>query len=199
MALVTYDDLKAQVANWLARDDLTDNIPDFITLFEAKIARKLNLRPTEAAATITMSSGSGPLPADFLGMRRLTWTGTPKRELDYVHPGYLKASHPAGETGIPNLFTIEAGNVLVSPSDDTALSILYRAKTPALVGSLNWLWTTYPDIYLYGTLAEAQGFNIDPEKLAMWKGLADEGIEDIVRNDFNERTNMSMRVMGPTP
>src|SRR5216684_3273970 len=199
MPLVTYSDLQTQIANWLARDDLTANIPDFIILFEAKIARKLNIRPTEIVASVTMASASGPLPADFLGMRRVTWTGNPRQELDYVHPGFMQANHPVGSAGIPDVFTIEAGNIKVAPADDTALEIVYRGKTAALSTALNWLWTVAPDIYLYGSLAEAQGFNIDPEKLSVWKTLADEGMQDILINDFNERTNMSMRTMGPTP
>jgi hypothetical protein len=35
MSLSTYSDLQTQVANWLARSDLTAYIPDMITLFEA--------------------------------------------------------------------------------------------------------------------------------------------------------------------
>ena len=38
MALTTYTELKAAIADWLNRSDLTSQIPDFITLAEAEMA-----------------------------------------------------------------------------------------------------------------------------------------------------------------
>lgn len=43
MALDTYTGLKAAIASWLMRDDLTDAIPDFIMLAEARISRTLRV------------------------------------------------------------------------------------------------------------------------------------------------------------
>ena len=34
MAITTYSELKTSIANWLNRDDLTTQIPDFISLAE---------------------------------------------------------------------------------------------------------------------------------------------------------------------
>ena len=39
MALTTYTELKASIADFLNRDDLTTVIPDFITLAESQINR----------------------------------------------------------------------------------------------------------------------------------------------------------------
>jgi hypothetical protein len=39
MAINNYTELVAAIAEWLARDDLTARIPDFVTLAEAKINR----------------------------------------------------------------------------------------------------------------------------------------------------------------
>src|SRR6266704_6726476 len=87
MSLATYSDLQTQIANWLARDDLSAYIPDFITLFECAAARKLKVRLQESTTTLTPSSGVATLPADYLGYRRVTWTGSPNQELSYVaHP-----------------------------------------------------------------------------------------------------------------
>src|SRR5215813_14135747 len=200
MPFTSFSDLQTAIGTWLRNDEATDSIPDFITLFEAKIARKLNLRPTEITATLPLTSGVAALPADFLGMRRVTWLGSSARELDYVHPGLLKIYYPTSPQGMPNLYTLESGNILVMPiNDSSSLGILYRGKTTALVTALNWLFTDYPDLYLYGSLAEAQGFNVDQSNLAMWKSLADEAWNEVAINDFNERTNMSMRSTGLTP
>src|SRR5882672_139887 len=37
MSILTYTDLQSAIGNWLARSDLSANIPDFITLAEQRI------------------------------------------------------------------------------------------------------------------------------------------------------------------
>ena len=44
MAFTTYTTLKTSIANYLGRTDLTDQIPDFITLAENRLRRDLRLR-----------------------------------------------------------------------------------------------------------------------------------------------------------
>ena len=48
MSLDTYSNLQTSIANFLARDDLTTNIPDFISLAEARMSRELDTRSQEA-------------------------------------------------------------------------------------------------------------------------------------------------------
>src|SRR5437899_475493 len=95
MAFTTYAELQAAIASWLARDDLTAYIPDFITIFEAAAARKLKVRLQESTTTLTPSSGVATIPTDYLGHRRVTWTGSPVHELGYVAPpiyaGYIES------------------------------------------------------------------------------------------------------------
>lgn len=199
MAFTTYAELQTAIASWLARDDLTSNIPDFITLFEAQAARKLRVRPMETTATLTPSSGTAALPTGYLGHRRLTWTGSPLAELMYVHPTYLRALYPTTPSGTPAHFTIEAGNILVRPTSDTNLELLYYAKTGALSSALQWLFNNHPDAYLYGSLAEAHGFNVDVAQMALWTQKRDEVYAEIEKLDFRERANMAVRVIGATP
>lgn len=197
MSLSTYSDLQTQVANWLHRSDLTAYIPDFITLFEAAAARKLRVRPMEVTTTLTPSVGSVALPVDYLGWRRLTWTGSARVELQYVHPSILQAYFPDSPTDTPSMFTIEGGNILIRPLDTTALEFVYYAKNGALSSTLNWLYTNHPDIYLFGTLAEAQGFKVDADKLALWKARRDEIFDEIEKLNFRENGSMQMKVRGP--
>jgi hypothetical protein len=199
MAITTYAELQSAVASWLARDDLTTNIPDFITLFEASACRKLRVRPTEVEATLTPASGVATLPTDFLGVRRLTWEGSTPRELAYVHPSYLQGMYPSSEDGIPTSYTIEGGSVLLRPTSDENLTLVYRAKTAAVSGALNWLFTSNPDIYLFGALTEAYMFNRDAENAAIWRARTEQAFNEIKEVDFHYRGRMSARVDGPTP
>ena len=200
MALATYSDLLTTVANYLARDDLTAYIPDGVTVFEAAAARKLKVRPQEATTTLTPSGGVATLPSDYLGYRRVTWTGTPTFELNYVAPA-VYASYISSGSGTPAIFTIEGGNLRVAPSDDTALTFDYFQKTPALSGTLNWLYTNHPDAYLFGTLCEMNAFNKGNafHDASLWKQRRDEVFAEIQSLDFNERQGMAVRVFGLTP
>jgi hypothetical protein len=201
MTIQTYSDLQGAVANWIARADLTTNIPDFIALFESVANRRLRLRQQESAVTLTASSGVATLPADYLAWRRVTWTGQFPRELEYVHPSYLHALYPTLPADIPRLFTIEGGNLTVAPTDNTALTFDYFQKIPALsnTNTSNWLLATAPDLYLFGSLAEAHGFVKDAESLALWKSRRDELFEEIERLDVKTRGQSGIRVVGPTP
>jgi len=44
MSITNYTELKAGVADWLNREDLTAQIPDFITFAEARLNRTLRVR-----------------------------------------------------------------------------------------------------------------------------------------------------------
>jgi hypothetical protein len=91
MALTTYAELLTTVANYLARDDLTAYIPDGVTLFECAAARRLKVRLQESTTTLTPSSGVATIPSDYLGYRRVTWTGSPNQNLEYVAPSLWAA------------------------------------------------------------------------------------------------------------
>jgi len=201
MSLVSYADLQTQVANWLARTDLNPFIPDMITLFEAAAARKLKVRQQETTVSLATTNGVATLPSDFLGYRRVTWVGSFNVDLDYVHPSVWQFYEPTTIQGTPQVFTIEGGNLSIAPLDDSGLQLVYNQKTPALSSSLNWLYTNYPDVYLFGTLCEANFFNKGSALplAAMWKQRRDEAFDEIQRVDFNERQGMAIRVFGITP
>lgn len=199
MPLATFAELKTEFTNWLGNSLYSDSYNDFITLFEASAARRLHVRENATTATITMSGGSGTLPTDFLSAKRMTWTGTPAVELEYVHPTYLRALHPTTDSGYPEQYTIEGGSVIVRPVSDTSLQTLYVQKTAVLSGTLNWLFTKHPDAYLFGSLVEAEAFGVNDERAAFWKLRRDEVFKEIETQEFNHRSPMHIRPMGATP
>jgi len=179
MALGTYSELKASVANWLDRDDLTTEIVDFIALAEARFNRELRTPDMEARATASTSGEYLALPDGFLGMRSIYLSGSPQTPLDYFAPHLLRMTHSSGETGQPTSYTIADDQLIFAPIPSTAqtVEILYYGKIPALSDSntTNWLLTAHPDLYLSGALAAAAAF-IDDPRMALWKATSDEAI-----------------------
>ena len=199
MPFTTYAELQAAVADHLARDDLDDFIPDFITLFECTASRRLRVRLDETSTTLTPTSGIATVPTDMLGFRRVTWTGSPRNDLVYVHPSYFEALYPNRDSGTPGNYTVEGTSLKVGPLSDTNLDVVYYARTAAVSGTLNWLFTKHPDAYLFGTLVEAEAFNKNLEKATLWRARCDLVFDEILKADFNERGQMTMRVHGQTP
>ncbi|HLH96439.1 MAG TPA: hypothetical protein VKW08_15090 [Xanthobacteraceae bacterium] len=202
MTLATYTDLTTAIGNWLQRQDLAAVTPSFVQLFEACANRRLRVRQQEATVELTPANGVVVLPADYLAWRRLTWTGNPRQELAFVEPSWLQAAYPDLPTDTPRVFTIEGGNILTMPLDptDTALELVYFQQIPSLAAnSTNWLMSQHPDLYLFGSLAEAEAYTVNPDAAALWKSRRDELFDEIERLSNKSRGAGAVRIMGPTP
>jgi hypothetical protein len=201
MAISTFAELKSAIENWLSHTLFTSRVPEFIALFEATANRRLRVRQQETSTNLTPSSGAASLPSDYLQWRRVTWTGSSRIELEYVEPSYLQALYPTGTSDSPRFFTIEGSTLRTRSSDSTALEFLYYAKVAALSDSAttNWLLTAHPDLYLFGSLAEAELFGVDDERFPLWKSRRDELFEEIIQLSNKTRGAGAIRVMGAAP
>ena len=68
MALTNYTELKASIADFLNRDDLTAVIPDFITLAESGMNREVRHWRMETRKTAVLDTQYTALPTDFLSL-----------------------------------------------------------------------------------------------------------------------------------
>src|SRR5215831_11445401 len=202
MSITTYAELQTAIGNWLDHSLFTARIPEFIALFEACANRRLRVRQQEATTSLTPdANGSATLPTDYLALRRVTWTRAPRVELQYVHPSYLQAAYPSSPTDVPRIFTIEGATLKIRPLDGTPLELDYFQKVPALSdgNSSNWLLAAHPDVYLFGSLVEAEMFGVNDERAPAWKARRDEIFDQIERLTNKTRGAGAMRVMGVTP
>ncbi len=200
MSIATFSDLKTSIASYLARDDLTTLIPDFITLFEAFANRKLGVRRAETTTNLTTSSGSVALPSDFMEWRRLQFNSSIPVVLEYTEPNYFYGRWGDRAAGDPVAFTIVGSNILVGAVDDaTNYTLDYFATLTALSVSntTNWLLTNYPDAYLAGSLVEAFIYIGDSDKAAIWKSRRDTAIDEIILLDAKARAPSRIRIDGP--
>lgn len=174
MALATYTDLQASIATWLKRDDLTSVIPDFIALAESRLMRDLRLRQQITSTTLTTVAGqqSVTLPTDFLEFENVSLRSSQTRSLSYAPVEHIDTKYPTEYTGTPAVYAIEGQTMLLGPTPDAvySLPVIYYAKWPALsVTPTNWLLTNHPGLYLFASLAEAQPYMLDDQRIAVWE------------------------------
>ena len=174
MPFTTYTELKAALADWIDRDDLTTQIVDFISLAEAEFNRTLFVPEREGVSTSSVTSGTWALPTDFWALRSLYIDSDPKVFLEQMTLGELRNTYSAAKTGKPQNYAIQKGSELVlGPSPDTTytLALNYWKSITPLSGSVasNWLLASYPDLYLYGSLVQANMFMIDDARVPLWQ------------------------------
>ncbi|WKV16966.1 hypothetical protein [Microcystis phage MJing1] len=178
--LGTYSALRTSIGNWLNRPDLVSVIPDFIALAEADIARKLRCREMERPAEATFSGEPVSLPTDWLEAVRVSPEG--KAPLQPVTPQRLQELRAQKESGAlrnldgwPHYFSV-VGNRLElfpEPVGTITLDMVYYQRVPALSDDAptNWLLTTEPNIYLYGSLAQSAPYLKQDARLATWAAI----------------------------
>lgn len=189
MAIGTYSELKTAVANFLARDDLTDRIPEFIALAEARMGRELETRSQEKRATATLTSGDAfvSLPTDLRSIRLVKLNTSPTETLEYYTPNKLSELYSDGISGKPRGYTIIGSEIKFGPTPDSSYTaeIVYIEGMPALSDSntSNTTLTRHPDAYLYGALATASVYLMDDQKTTLFEQLFTRAIEEIKKDE----------------
>ena len=199
MALTTYTTLKASIANWLNRSDLTTEIQDdFIKLTEADLNSKLRVRSMIAQFNITVNTETADLPTDFLQIRNFyILSGQTKTPLVYTTPSSMDTTSGTSTTGKPTTFTILGDTLRFSPKPDATYTAVmnYFKKFPALSStvSTNFILENQPAIYLYGSLFHAENFlgGINPQQIQTWQQMFATALERLELNDREDEYNGS--------
>jgi len=153
-----------------------------------------------SGGSITEFAGIASLPSDYLAWRRVTYMGSPTNDLEYVHPSALRNLYPSRPSGSPQYFSIEGSNLIIMPTGTGNIEFEYYQTIGSLVsGSVNWLMTAWPDVYLFGALCEGYVFQKDPENASLMKARRDELLAEINNFDSKTRGPSAVRVIGVTP
>jgi len=189
MSIATYSDLKTKVASYLARTDLTDQIPDFIRFAELRLRRELRIRQMLKSVTTTTTGGDSTveLPSDFLEARDFYVSTNPIQPLTYSSPAIFSRNTKSTTSGKPLDYTILAAEFKLSPIPDTTytLELLYFAA-PTFLGdsnSSNIFMANAPDVLLYASLLEAEPYLMNDARIQVWGSLYDRGIATLSTSD----------------
>ena len=134
MALSTYAELQAAIADHLDRSGLDSQIPDFIRIAEARMQRKLRVQPMESIFT---SDSAAPVALGgidyFLAAKSVAvYYGSEYRILNYIPPAVYWARYGSQETGDPLEYTLISNLLYVGsvPSGTPAWRIIYYSQLP---------------------------------------------------------------------
>lgn len=191
MALATYSDLKTSIASWLHRSDLTNVIPDSITLTEADFNRRIRVAQMEVRASASFDEAYENLPTDFLEMREIKVNSSPARSLQYMTPQQMTEFYPTLNSGTPEFYTLVDSTIRLNKTPSSEVEMAYYVRIPALTDDAptNWMLTNHPDVYLYGSLAAMEPFIENDDRLTMWKSLYEKALSDV--DDADKRARWS--------
>lgn len=164
MALDSYTNLQAEIADWMHRNDLTGRIPTFITLAEARIKAMLELRLQSMTGTLNMVLGqsTAPAPTGLINVRSLSIPNV-RPAITYVTPAKYSSAFGDARSGQPYNYTIVGDLMYFGPVPDAAYAanIAYEAEVIPLSDTTqsNIVLEKWPNVYLWGALKEAAKFS----------------------------------------
>lgn len=201
MAITSYSELKTAIADWANRTDLTDKIPDFITLAESRLNRLLTMAKMEIDASLTMTPDSRYVayPTD-MGQPIALWLETflPRWEIIYKTPTELSVT--SNVSAPPNYYTVDGSNLAFDYKADQAHSLTFRyVKKLTLSDSAttNAILEEYPDLYLYAGLVEVGKYIRDIEMIQTYDALFSRALQEA--NDAESRVYSNSKLSTDLP
>lgn len=194
MSLSTYSGLKTAIASLLNRTDLTDYIPDWITMAEAEFNRKMEAQNSVVTQTITVTGSIYPLPDGFSEVDSFWLDQNTGQPLEYRTLDQF--DNVTSTSGTPYYYTISGGYFYFGPPPGGSFSLRLRYSknlTPLSDDNpSNWLLSEHPDLYLYGSLIHSAPFLNDDPRIVMWQGKHDSLLESV--NLYSRRQRQGSRL-----
>lgn len=204
MALSTYAELCASVADWLHKPNLAAQVVDFIDLAESQINTDLRLRVMQVDEPLTLASHARTiaLPARYLEPIKLelAFPDRDNKKLTYLSPEQMTVNAAAGAAGEPDYWTVD-GDTLEFPNlSDRAYSVTFRMLKgfDLATTSTNALLTKYPGIYLYGALLQAAPYCVDDARMATWGAMYEQLKAKINKQEGRDKKLTQLRTDHPS-
>lgn len=191
---MNYGELKTTVEDYLHRDDMTEKIPNFIKLGQARMSHDLNLMMMQDTDLLNYSAGCKDVEmegcGEILKLLSVRLGGTTLLPQNSLHQNTHK--YEQGGSGQPRYYA-RYGNVMeLAPTPDSSgeIEIIFKKRLTAFEDDTDYdeILANYPNIYIYAAMVEATPF-IRDESMRVWKRMYD---EEVVRlNDLNYDTEWS--------
>jgi hypothetical protein len=222
MAIADYDGLLAAVASTLNREDLTADIPNWVSLAEERHKTDVRIREILEREEVEIDARYIALPTGFLEMkllRAMAVSGGDPYTVDEVSSAEMTVRRQRAIRGqqlalnpwdrpanIPRYYAVDDNIEFdVDPSEFTedepfAEILFYKAVTPlsSSVAS-NAILARAPGVYLYGALVHSAPFLLNDERIETWEGAYTALVTGLNKNDRKRAGPLVSRVVGSTP
>ncbi len=198
----TYTTLKAKVALYLHRADLTDQIPDFILLAESELNTDAMMRRIITDVPLTLLSGTRlvTLPDRFMEPVDL--------RLNIANEGPQKplTCRQQQQNGVydqlstrPKYYSISNDSIEFPNLADQDYPLVFRCIQGFELAytETNVLLDKYPGLYLYGALVQASPYIERDARVAMWRSMYDNLMLKARRQEA--RSQALVRLVTDTP
>lgn len=176
MPINSYAELKASIASYLQRSDLTSIIPQFVALAESDINSDIADVPELLVHATATTAANNPL-VDTLNMYALRDAYCNGEPVHILQPNQQSTTYTG--TGHPQAISIDGSAAIrIYPTPDAvyALDVIYvPVISPSLAGgepddaATNWILQRHPGAYLYGALQHASAYIEDAAKIGAWQ------------------------------
>lgn len=197
MAITNYAELLAAVASWAKRTDLTDVIPDFVALTEARLNDLLVLKDMETEAMLATVVGSDlvALPSDYVSPLAM-WIVILSVRVPLI-PALATDFGGTSTNTIPKYWSVDGANIQFDAPADRVYSCPFRyvAKSNlSATNTTNALLSRRPDIYLAGAMVEVSRYTRDPDMFAAWEPKFVKAVGEVKAADSRNKSIVPMRV-----
>jgi len=201
--VMTYDNLVADVINYMERNDaqFVAQIPSLIGLAESAIAAELKtyLQLTVVETTLLQNETILAKPARWRKTISMKANGKPilLRSQDYVAQ-YLAESTPDVVKYYAE-YDYNNWNFAPAPAADTPVEIIYYSEIQPLdsQNQQNLFTREAPQAMLFGTLLQAQGYLKALDKLPVWKQYYTDCLAALKKEDDSRRVDRNTTVQEP--
>jgi len=170
MAISNYSELKTAVANWLARSDLTSRIPEFIDMAESELNDELRAREMITTTNINPSQVNKyvSLPTGFLELIAFNDDfGEPLKEISYEE---LEERAYSSASARPEYYVIGARIDFERKANASYnFPMRYYQRLDIATDTTNSVLTNWPNLYLYGSLIQAEPYIMNDERMPVWE------------------------------
>jgi hypothetical protein len=199
---MTYNDLKTQVASYLGRTDLTNQIPGFVEFAEIRLSRELRIREMAKTNVLTCTPGTETVsfPSDFLAVRDIYIIGNPRTPLTYNSPAMFSRAARGDDSGVPLFYTLYNKTAELAPAPDSnyqiKLTYYFRPEKLSDSNQTNEFSEVCPDALLYASLAEAEPYLMNDARVQLWASLYDRAVQNLnVSDEMSEYSGVPLQMI----
>jgi len=182
---MTYSELKTNIANFLNRSDLTNQLDFFIDATEAEFNRRLRVKDMIKRATATADAQYISLPTDWLEAINVQIDGNNFSPLFQQSIESLDIYRKSVDnvTNQPIYYALVDNTIELAPTPDSSytLQLTYYGTIDALsdTNTSNFISTSYPDAYLYGALKHASIYLMEDDRAALFSSQFEKALEEM--------------------